>query len=200
MKTQENKIKEKLGELFDLGFDNHLKLSEIINNKKQKEEKMNETKSMLPAGEYTDAEGNVFVVAEDGTCTPKAEMACAPKEEEMGLDTTEVPVGDKAPEETVSGTTETKLEEMAAAPVDESPAESVGEVQPEAPAEAAQDAPVESYSKEEVDAKLEEIYKMLADMVAEDDAEDIVEGPAAVAMSIHEKFDAFVAFSNKENK
>ena len=174
-----------------------LALNEHINNNKNKnEEKMNEIKSMLPAGEYTDKDGNVFVVAEDGTCTPKEmDMECAPKEEEMGLEV--APEAEAQPE--VSGTTsETKLEEVVEDAEVETEVEMAEEVVPvEVPVEV---APVETYSKEEVDAKFEEIYKMLAAMQAEDDTEDAIEeeAPVQTQMSVNERFAAFARFSREQ--
>lgn len=181
------------------------KLEQINNNKNQKLEKMNE-KTLLPAGEYTDKDGNVFVVAEDGTITPKTEMTNTSKEEEIAIDTTEVPVGDEAPVETVSGETETKETEiketeLADAEVEVDADTVVEDTElAEAPTEeVVVDAPVETYSKEEVDAKFEELYKLIADMQAEDDAEDVIEGmvPAEVKMNVHDRFAAFVNFSKQ---
>ena len=158
--------------------------NENNNNKQQKLKTMNETQSMLPAGEYTDAEGKVFVVDAKGNCTLKAEMA-QDASAELAPNATE----------TASGTTETKLEEMAAAPVKEAPIEEEMAIDPIAP----ETVDVLSYTKEEVDAKFEELYKLIGDMQAEDDLEDVVEGVQPVAMSIHDKFAAFVAFSQVQS-
>ena len=111
----------------------------------------------LPAGEYTAPDGKCYIIAEDGTISLK------PVDAELAC----------APKE----------EALA---VDESPAESVGEAQPEAPAEAAKDAPL-SYTKEEIDAKLQEILKIIADMQAEDDVEEAPMGVKPVAMSMQDK-------------
>jgi hypothetical protein len=167
-----------------------MKLSENNNNENKKEEKMNEINSILPAGEYTDKDGNVFVVAEDGSITQKeVEMEVAPKEEEMGLEV--APEAEAEPE--ISGSTETKLEEV----VEDTETE----------VEMAEDVPVEvpvevapTYSKEEVDAKFEEIYKMIAAMQAEDDAEDAIEekAPVQTQMSVNERFAAFARFSREQ--
>ena len=136
---------------------------------KNKEEKM-ENKLNLPAGEYTDANGNVFVVAEDGTITAKeTALACEPKEEEMGI----------AVDESVKpGDEPIKKEELA-----------VGDV----PVEGVETEEVLSYTKEEVDAKLDEIYKLLADMNAEDVVEDVTEAQP-VQLSIHDRFAQFNKF------
>jgi hypothetical protein len=168
-----------------------MKLSEINNNKNKNEEKMNEINSILPAGEYTDKDGNVFVVAEDGSITVKeVEMEVAPKEKEMGLEV--APEAEAEPE--ISGSTETKLEEV----VEDTETEvEMAEDVVEAPVEV---APVETYSKEEVDAKFEEIYKMIAAMQAEDDAEDAIEeeAPVQTQMSVNERFAAFARFSREQ--
>ena len=198
----ENKIKEKLGELFELGFNNTIELSEIMvklsennNNENKNEEKMNEINSILPAGEYTDKDGKVFIVAEDGSITVKeVEMEVAPKEEEMGLEV--APEAEAEPE--VSGSTETKLEEVVEDAEVETEVEMAEEVVPvEVPVEV---APVNTYSKEEVDAKFEEIYKMIAAMQAEDDAEDAIEeeAPVQTQMSVNERFAAFARFSREQ--
>jgi len=172
-----------------------MKLSEIINknNTNKKEEKMNE-QTLLPAGEYTDKDGNVFVVAEDGTVTTKTEM---------GLEV--APEAEAQPE--VTGTTETKLEqELSEDVVEEVSVEE--EMAEETPADAAVDTaeevvdtelPIDSYSKEEVDAKFEELYKLIAKMQAEDDSEDTTENEVVepTEMSVQDRFSAFVAFSKK---
>lgn len=168
-----------------------MKLSEINNNKNKNEEKMNEINSILPAGEYTDKDGNVFVVAEDGSITVKeVEMEVAPKEKEMGLEV--APEAEAEPE--ISGSTETKLEEV----VEDAETEvemAVEDVPVEVPVEVAP-----TYSKEEVDAKFEEIYKMIAAMQAEDDAEDAIEekAPVQTQMSVNERFAAFARFSREQ--
>jgi len=82
------------------------------------------------------------------------------------------------------------------------------EMAEETPADAAVDTaeevvdtelPMDSYSKEEVDAKFEELYRLIAKMQAEDDAEDATENDVVepTQMSVKEKFSAFVEFSKK---
>ena len=196
METQENRIKEKLGELFDLGFNNHLKLSEILNKNNiniQKEEKMNEQTLNLPAGEYTSQSGKCILVAEDGTYT-----ITDGKETEMGLDVSpsaekETNPGDSGETNTEgSGTTETKL---ADAPVT-TDADATADADSDEAADLA-----EFYSKEEVDAKFDDLYKVIAQMQAEDESEDAneeVEDAQPTKLSVHERFAAFAQFARKK--
>ena len=157
-------------------------------NKKNKETKMEENKLNIPAGEYTDKDGNVFIVAEDGTISKKEavkeEMACGPKEEKLGLEideTAEVEdnFGDKTKEE--AKIKETELAE--------------GDVVEEVPTQ----EPVKeaiTYTKEEVDAKFDELYKLIADLKSEDDVEDIQEEfkTEPTKLSVNERFEAFNRF------
>lgn len=146
-----------------------MKLSEQINNnkEKQKETKMEDFK--LPAGEYLDKDGNVFVVAEDGTITKQ----------------------DKVAEDV----------EMAEASVVEDKQEEVEMAEPVAPVAEPASEPVvavETYTKEEVDAKFNEIYQMIADMKAEETIEDETpESMEPVTLSAHERFAAFARFTSK---
>jgi len=169
-----------------------LKLSEITNknNTNKKEEKMNE-QTLLPAGEYTDKDGNVFVVAEDGTVTvtPKTEMSDATEvasEIESEVSNTElsqdVPTEDVVPVE----------EEMA----EETPADAAVDTAEEV---VDTELPMDSYSKEEVDAKFEELYRLIAKMQAEDDSEDATENDVVepTQMSMKDKFSAYVEFTKK---
>jgi len=162
-----------------------MKLSEINNNETQKLEKMNETNLMLPAGEYTDKDGKVFIVAEDGTISIKEEMACEPKQEEMALEVDETA---QVQPEATSGETITKEEEMAEVVTEDVTTETATPVQ-------------ETYSKEEVDAKFEELYKIIAEMQSEEDME-VEEEPMEMKkteMNIHDRFSAFVAFAKQSN-
>jgi len=163
-----------------------LKLSEIKNKETKMENKLN-----LPAGEYTDKDGKCFIVAEDGTvteCAAKEEMACAPKEEEMGLEPKKEEMGlevDKTAEAQANPgdkTTEeakTKETEMAE-----------GDLPVETPTQAV------TYTKEEVDAKFDELYKLIADLKAEEVVEDETEseGPVETTLSVNERFEAFNRF------
>ena len=149
-----------------------LALSEQINNNKQKQKEKMEEKLTLPAGEYVMGD-KVYVVAEDGTFVIKEKEAMAEEvvvEEEVAL--AEEPIKE-----------EVKLAE----------AEVVEE-------EMAEPVVAESYSKEEVDAKFQEIYQMIADMKAEEVSEDEVEGEVPVAMSVNSKFSSLERmrlFANK---
>jgi hypothetical protein len=173
-----------------------LKFSEIINNNKQKIEQMNEEKSLLPAGEYKLEDGRVLVVAEDGSMEIK-EMV------EMGLEVTEeAKAGDPATQEVVSG--ETKVE-MAEEVVDETKEVVEEEMAEEVVTEETvteEVATPEVYSKEEVDAKFEELYKLIADMKAEEVMEEEVDAELEMVkkeqkMSVSQRLEAFVAFSKK---
>jgi hypothetical protein len=157
-----------------------LRLTEIEINKKNKETKMEENKLNIPAGEYTDKDGNVFIVAEDGTISMKEaiieeemgykpkeeEMACGPKEEEMSIEVDET-----------SEIEETELAE--------------GDVVEEVVTEPIE---VKTYTKEEVDAKFDELYKLIGSMKAEEvEVEDEVE-LVPTQLSINERFEAFNRF------
>ena len=156
-----------------------LSLSEIINKQKIKQEQMSEQKMSMPAGQYT--MGNqIYTVLEDGTFSI-SEVALA-----------DAPVEDK-PKDAVSGETQTAMAD--AVPTD-APAPQ------EAPAPAGSD----TYSKEEIDAKLDEIMQVIANLKAADEAEDIAEGeiPAQtmseVKMSINDKLDAYQLFANANKR
>lgn len=158
-----------------------LALSEIINNKNKKEQKM-EKQNLLPAGEYPIGEDKILVVLEDGSMEVKEVV----KQEEMAE---QLPVEETKSEDQMPVEEEAKIEEV----VKEEMAEG-DMVQPEA-------APVETYSKEEVDAKFDELYKLIADMKAEEVVEDSVEETKTeeVALSVHQRFAAVANFL-KSNK
>lgn len=168
-----------------------LKLSEI----KQKFNNMNNQTLNLPAGEYTDKDGNVFVVAEDGTITSKEAMGLdtPPVEANPGDTSTSTPEAEKKKEEEMIAD-KTQCAADPAATTD--PATDPATTTP--PAET---TPVDSYTKEEVDAKFDEIYKLIASMQAEDDAEEttIEETAPTTQMSVHDRFSALVEFS-KHNR
>lgn len=158
-----------------------LKLSEIINNNKTNLNTMDKV-NLLP-GEYPTVDGKLLVVAEDGTFeikeVVKEEMAEEIKKEE------EVVKEEMSSEEEINTEEEViKEEEMAEEVVTE---EVVTEEKPV----------VESYSKEEVDAKFDELYKLIADMKAEEVSEEVVEEVKPLEMSIHDRFSAFVNFSKQ---
>jgi len=154
-----------------------LSLSEIINKQKLKQEQMNEEKMSLPAGEYVMGD-KTYVVAEDGSFVIKevsTEMAEEVVEEEVKK---EEMADDEIVDEAVDAVEEELAEEV---PVVEEEAAVV----------------VETYTKEEVDAKFDEIYKLLGDMKAEEVVEDVAE-IVPVAMSIHERFAAINKFNSTE--
>lgn len=147
-----------------------LKLSEI----KQKINTQMENKLDLPAGEYPVGEDKILVVAEDGTFEIKIKEVVV--EEEMAAMT---------PEEEAAKIAEEEAKMAEGDPVVEPDAvvEPVVEVAP-------------SYTKEEIDAKFEELYKLIADIKAEEvmeDADEIIVAPAA--LSVHDRFAEFVRFS-----
>lgn len=147
-----------------------LKLSEI----KQKINTQMENKLDLPAGEYPVGEDKILVVAEDGTFEIKIKEVVV--EEEMAAIT---------PEEEAAKIAEEEAKMAEGDPVVEPDAvvEPVVEVAP-------------SYTKEEIDAKFEELYKLIADLKAEEvmeDADEVIVAPAA--LSVHERFAEFVRFS-----
>lgn len=155
-----------------------LSLSEIINKNKQKQEKMEENKMMLPAGEYVMGD-KTYIVKEDGTFEIKEAVEMAAEE--------------VIEEEKVELAEEVKEEEV----IEDEKVEMADEVVSE---EVVAEAPVaESYSKEEVDAKFEELYKMIADLKAEEVMEDSNEEVAPLALSAHDRFAAFSRFANKSN-
>ena len=118
-----------------------------------------EEKLGLPAGEYVMGD-KIYVVAEDGTFVIKEKEA-------------EVAMAEEVKEEEIAMAEEVKVEEEALA---------------EAPV--LEDAPVaDVYTKEEVDAKFEELYKTIADLQLEESTE-VEEEVAPVALNVNSKFSA----------
>lgn len=67
----------------------------------------------------------------------------------------------------------------------------------------AEDAPVETYTKAEVDAKFDELYKMIAELKSEEIVEEIEEPEmlsSNVALSVADRLDAFVRFAKSQKK
>lgn len=155
-------------------------LSEIINNKNKNEQKM-EKQNLLPAGEYPIGDNKILVVAEDGSMLIK-EVEIETLSEDMPVEETKYE--DQLPMEEEVKTEEVVKEEMAEGDM----------VEPEA-------APVETYTKSEVDAKFEELYKLIADMKTEEVVEDSVEETKTeeVAMSVHQRFAIVSQFLNSNN-
>lgn len=165
-----------------------MKLSEIINNKNKKQTEMNELLN-LPAGEYVNADGTILVVAEDGTFTVKAKEEVA-LEDAVASGDTET----KMAEEVASGATETKMaEEVVSGDTETKMAEEV--IVEAAPAQEDWYPEVETYTKEEVDAKFEELYKLIADLQLEEKTEE--EEVVTEEVTLSQKFSAFVNFSKQ---
>jgi hypothetical protein len=152
---------------------------EELTNKFNKHEKMEEN-TILPEGAKFQIEDKWYEV-KDGKVVEviEAEKEVAASEEApVEEKTEEVEMAEEAPIE------EEKKEdvEMAEVPVEEVPVE-------EAPV-------IETYTKEEVDAKFDELYKMIAELKQEEIVEEVDEAP--VAMSVHERFAAFNRFAKKK--
>jgi hypothetical protein len=146
-------------------------LSEIIN--KQKEEKMNKNEVVLPDGTHEIA-GKIYTVVNGKfeSVKDKEEMAEEEVIEEVVLEE----------EEEVE---EIVLEEEEEVIVEEELADEVIE-------EIVEEV-VESYSKDEVDAKFDELYKLIADMEVKPTDEEIDE--EIVELSAHERVMAFSRFT-----
>ena len=141
---------------------------------KNKEHKM-ENKLNIPAGEYTDKDGNVFIVAEDGTITKKEQVI------EETLSTEEVVKEKEVVKEEMSEPIEEEVDQIEDV-VEEEMAEPVVE-------------PSTTYTKEEVDAKFDELYKLIGDLKAEEIDEEIeVVEPQQTQLSVNERFEAFNRF------
>ena len=158
-------------------------------DKKNKETKMEQT---LPAGEYTAPDGTIFIIGEDGMITKKEDMACAPKEE-LAID----PSAEVGANPGATASAEPAKEKMAEDVVEE---EEVVEEEMDEGDLPVEEAPVtETYTKEEVDAKFDELYKLIADIKAEEVTEDVTEEEGVpTQMSAMERFSEFVRFSNKQ--
>jgi hypothetical protein len=136
-----------------------LSLSEIINKQKQKEQKMSEQKLSMPAGQYR--MGNeIYTVLDDGSFSISMADDTKPTDAvSPSGDTKSAIADDTKPTDAVSpsGDTSTKLADV---------------VPSATPAEAPAPAGSGTYSKEEIDAKFDEIMQLIAQMKAEDEAED----------------------------
>ena len=155
-----------------------LKLSEI----KNKETKMEENKLNLPAGEYISPDGKSIIVAEDGTF----EIKEAVKEEMEQEVKEEKPVEEVKEELSEEVVEEEKVKETELAE---------GDLPTEAPVEDVKEAV--TYTKEEVDAKFDELYKLIADLKVEETIEDVKEEELKsqkAELSVNERFEAFNRF------
>jgi hypothetical protein len=155
-----------------------LKLSEIKEqiNKQTKMEKEKEVKLavQLPEGEFQIGD-KTYVVDAEGNISEKVEEAQMAEE---------VAKEEKPLEEKLAD---------AVAPIEE---EKLAEepVAPEAPVE----ADGTSYSKEEVDAKFDELYQMIADLKAEEVDEEEMAPMAPTQLSAHSKFAEVIKFANSK--
>ncbi len=151
------------------GF-SELKLSEFLNKKIKNESDMNEL--MLPDGEHTIGE-KIYIV-KDGKVM---EIKDVVKEEVVAAEVTPEVTPEETPKEE-----EVKAEEV----IEE-------EVKPEAKTEMVID---ETELMTILQPKLDEIYKMIADLNAKlegkEDVEEVIETP--VAMNIHQKFSNVMNF------
>jgi hypothetical protein len=153
-----------------------LKLSEIINNNKQKEEKMNEL--TLPDGEHTIGE-KIYVV-KDGKVIEVKDVV---KEE---LSTEEEVIKEEVKEEELSSEEEIKEE------VKEEVKE---EMQEYVVTEEVVTEETSTYSKADLDAKFDELYKMIADLKTETKVEEVEEvEETKVELSAHQRFSAVTGF------
>ena len=191
-----------------------MKLSEIIQKTKNKQQTMNQKGLKLgelgpsaylelPVGEHTIA-GKIYTVAEE-VINPGTE-----NEYTCNYIVSMVPVSE-TPAEAPADTTlseETKLEETQLAEQTEEEKKAEEDAKTEETEMAEGDVPteeapveenqVESYTKDEIDNKFDELYRVIADLKAEDTKED-APAPVETKMSIHDKFAELVKFS-RENK
>lgn len=151
---------------------------EVIENEGlENEYRHNEIMSIVPVGGAEEAVVEEVEAAEDSKEEDKVEEVEAAedsKEEE------EVKLAEDKKED--------KVEEVEAA-----------EDKKEEEVEAQEDEVVESdtYTKAEIDAKFDEVFKMIADLSKDEVVEEVAE--EAVELSIHERLSAFTQFS-RENK
>ena len=191
-----------------------LKLSEIKNKKENMEGKK------LPVGEYLTADGRVLTITENGftfsdvkekldadlppvapnpgDTTDKKKKSVADDKEKMA-DDQEMAAVKEDDKTTLPDGTDVPTDEV------ETPEEDATETPADEKAENDDEAADEAvfYTKEEVDAKLDEIYKAIADWQSQDEETDKTEianqETKDSKFSIHDRFAAFVEFS-KENK
>jgi hypothetical protein len=157
-----------------------LKLSEIINNKKQKEEKMNEL--TLPDGEHTIGE-KIYVV-KDGAVIEVKDVI----KEEL---TTDMPASGDTVELTASVDTAETIEEEEV--IEE-------EMQEDVITEEVVTEETSTYSKADLDAKFDELYKIIADLKIEESViEDEVEvEEAQIQLTAHQKFSVVTEFLKRK--
>lgn len=154
-----------------------MKMSEVI-KQKMNNEKMTKNKFNLAPGEYPMANGSLLVIAEDGSVSIL--------ENEVVLNEEEVKEEEEIKEEELNEEEEVKEEE-----VKEEDLADEEEVAPEV------EVPADVYSKEELDAKFEEIYKMIADLKTGNDVTPEVELNKDEKMSVHEAFAQLSKFTKQ---
>ena len=205
-----------------------LKLSEIINNKKQKEEKMNEL--TLPDGEHTIGE-KIYVVKDGKVIEVKDVVKEVELAETELLDGTKVRVeGDlavgnkaevyingewvKAPEgqhnladgRVIYVDAEGFINEIQTP--DTKKVDEVGmsedvieeEMQEDVITEEVVTEETSTYSKADLDAKFDELYKMIADLKIEEEVieEEVAVEEAQIELSAHQKFSAVREFLKRK--
>ena len=162
-----------------LGLSLSLSESEDSNNNKieNKETKM-EKEFILPEGTKFQVEDKMYIV-KDGTVIEY-------KEEET---TEEVVMTEEVIEETKTEEVEMAEEVIIEEPVvEETVTEEV----------VTEETMMDTYTKEEVDAKFDELYKMIADLKMENAEEIIEEKVEEVKMSVNDRFSQFIKFSKSK--
>lgn len=162
-----------------------LKLSEIKN--KKEEQKMEN--NVLPEGAKFQIEDKWYEVKDGKVVEVVEAQKEVAAEDQPKPEETDKPVEEKMED--------TPVEEK---PVEEKLAEEVVVTEGVTPTEVSDATTQGYYSKEEVDAKLEEIYSMIADLKSTVDAsiaEEVKEDATEVTMSAHQKFSEIIKFANK---
>ena len=157
---------------------------EQIKDEYTKNKKINMNELNLPAGEYVSADGTIIIIAEDGTITQK---------QELSLD---LPVGEANPGGTASATQGGTASGIKSEKVD------LTKEKGDAVEMAVEPVVTDSYTKEELDVKFEELYKLIGGMQAEDDAEDNAEDtkvlPTQLSENPYHAFCEFVRFTSNK--
>jgi hypothetical protein len=143
-----------------------------INNENKNKQKMENENKLLP-GEYPIGDDKILVVAEDGSMIVKEETKMAEASTDEVIKEDETKMAEASTDEVIKED-ETKMAE---------------DISTELPVA---ELPV-TYTKEEVDAKFEELYKMIADLKTEEVVEDLGE-TEEVELSAHQRFQAVTGF------
>lgn len=162
-----------------------MKLSEIINKQKNKYNLMENKPTTLPEGTQFEIDGIKYIV-KDGMIVCEDKPVDAPVEEvAVEAKAEDVPVEEKKDEVPVE---EKKDEKLA----DEAPV-----VTPAAPTSTPDEAAILAV----IQPKLDEIYKMIADLKAEEVTEEVVTPVMAATptkMSIHDRFKEVMKFTKED--